>query len=53
MEDMSLESNTSVIMLCEWSDVVVRIKVLLWREFQSWVLNCSLPDFSLVGKNKN
>lgn len=47
MEDMSLESNTFIILLCEATDVTADKGYALAGIPKSLVLNCSLSEFSL------
>lgn len=45
-EDMGLESNTLIILLCECADGTAQVKILLWSKFKKiW---CQTPpDFCL------
>lgn len=47
MEDVSLESNTFIILLCEATDVTAEEGHALAGILKTLVLNCSLPEFSL------
>lgn len=51
-EDMGLESNTLIILLCECADGTAQIKILLWSKFKKiW---CQTPpDFCLEWQTKN